>query len=225
MLTAAVMQPYFIPYAGYYRLFAATNLFVIFDCVQFPRRGWVHRNKFSNDGKEVWLTLPIEKCPQETLIKDLHFHKDAQNLLESQLCKIDCLKKLPLIFPELDKAIKNINKSVVDYIIDINKLICNHLNIEFNIIKSSTLDIDPELKAQDRILAILRALNANHYINPPGGRDLYDANIFQQNSIKLEFLSAYEGNFRSILERIIMEDKNTIREEIFNNCNSLILND
>ena len=43
--TMAIMQPYFIPYAGYFRLFAASDLFVIYDCVQFPRRGWVHRNK------------------------------------------------------------------------------------------------------------------------------------------------------------------------------------
>jgi hypothetical protein len=39
------MQPYFVPYAGYFRLFAASDLFVIYDCVQFPRRGWVHRNR------------------------------------------------------------------------------------------------------------------------------------------------------------------------------------
>jgi hypothetical protein len=43
--TIAVMQPYFIPYAGYFRLFAASDLFVIYDCVQFPRRGWVQRNR------------------------------------------------------------------------------------------------------------------------------------------------------------------------------------
>jgi hypothetical protein len=39
-VSVAIMQPYFIPYAGYFRLFAATDLFVIYDCVQFPRRGW-----------------------------------------------------------------------------------------------------------------------------------------------------------------------------------------
>ena len=43
MTTVAVMQPYFMPYAGYFRLFAAADVFVLFDCVQFPRRGWVHR--------------------------------------------------------------------------------------------------------------------------------------------------------------------------------------
>jgi hypothetical protein len=46
MATVAVMQPYFMPYAGYFRLFCAADVFVMFDCVQFRRRGWVHRNRF-----------------------------------------------------------------------------------------------------------------------------------------------------------------------------------
>jgi hypothetical protein len=60
----AIMQPYFLPYAGYFRLFAATDLFVVYECVQFPRRGWVHRNQLVNTaGAERWLTLPLEKVP------------------------------------------------------------------------------------------------------------------------------------------------------------------
>ena len=61
--TVAVMQPYFIPYAGYFRLFAASDLFVIYDCVQFPRRGWVHRNRLlDRSGKLRWLTLPLDRA-------------------------------------------------------------------------------------------------------------------------------------------------------------------
>src|SRR5437016_2188558 len=67
--TVAIMQPYFLPYAGYFRLFAASDLFVIYDCVQFPRRGWVHRNRLTDArGLERWLTLPLEKAPQHVLI-------------------------------------------------------------------------------------------------------------------------------------------------------------
>jgi len=72
----AVMQPYFYPYAGYFRLLAAAEIFVIFDDVQFPRRGRVHRCEVprpvggSNSALE-WLTLPLARQPRDTLIKDL----------------------------------------------------------------------------------------------------------------------------------------------------------
>src|SRR5712664_3774556 len=83
MTTVAVMQPYFVPYAGYYRLFTAADIFVAFDCVQFPRRGWVHRNQFPvAPGVTDWLTLPIQKCDRSTRIADLVFVPDAAAQLD-----------------------------------------------------------------------------------------------------------------------------------------------
>src|ERR1700750_1484658 len=84
--TVAIMQPYFFPYAGYFRLFAASDLFVVYDCVQFPRRGWVHRNRLIDaSGRLQWLTLPLEKAPQEVLIRDLRFPLNAAKLLAERL--------------------------------------------------------------------------------------------------------------------------------------------
>src|SRR4030081_3504667 len=84
--TVTIMQPYFIPYAGYFRLFAASDLFVIYDCVQFPRRGWVHRNKLLDaSGEARWLTLPLEKAPQSVLIQDLRFPPDAAEQLAERM--------------------------------------------------------------------------------------------------------------------------------------------
>ena len=72
---AAVLQ---VPYAGYFRLFAAADVFVAFDCVQFPRRGWVHRNRFAaSHGGLDWLTLPLRKCGRDTRIDELRFADDA----------------------------------------------------------------------------------------------------------------------------------------------------
>ena len=74
MTVVAVMQPYFMPYAGYFRLFAAADLVAIFDCVQFPRRGWVHRNRLpGRNGETQWLTLPLQKATTGTQINNLKF--------------------------------------------------------------------------------------------------------------------------------------------------------
>lgn len=56
------MQPYYYPYAGYFRLFAVSDIFVFLDCVQWNRRGRVHR--YESDGK--WITLPIKKTDRDT---------------------------------------------------------------------------------------------------------------------------------------------------------------
>src|SRR5689334_2859030 len=70
--TVAVMQPYFFPYAGYFRLFAQVDEFISFDCVQFRRRGRIHRTEVPGPGGSLqWLTLPLAYAPRETLIRDV----------------------------------------------------------------------------------------------------------------------------------------------------------
>ena len=93
MATVAIMQPYFFPYAGYFRLFAAADLFAIYDCVQFPRRGWVHRNRLpDSNGAAGGLTLPLEKAPRSAIISDLRFPADAIARLTRQLRRFPALQ-------------------------------------------------------------------------------------------------------------------------------------
>src|SRR5689334_25196809 len=82
----AVMQPYFFPFAGYFRLFATVDQFVIFDCVQFPRRGRVHRSQVPGpNGTTKWLTLPLARRPRDVLIRDLEFAPNAREQFDQRL--------------------------------------------------------------------------------------------------------------------------------------------
>src|SRR5580704_1381643 len=92
-LTVAIMQPYFFPYAGYFRLFAASDLFVFYDCVQFPRRGWVHRNKLiQRNTTSDWLTLPLAKTGRDTTrIMDLRFSENAQEKWAERMAEFPAL--------------------------------------------------------------------------------------------------------------------------------------
>lgn len=74
----AINQPYYNPYAGYFRLFAAADVFVFYDDVQFIKGGWIHRNKLR--GK--WDTLPIKKPHLGTLIKDLEWREGIDLVLK-----------------------------------------------------------------------------------------------------------------------------------------------
>jgi hypothetical protein len=80
--------------------------------------------------------------------------------------------------------------------------------------RSSSLRIDPAVRGQDRVLAIASRLGARTYVNPPGGRDLYDPTRFEAAGVALRFLSPYEGSFVSVAERLSVDDHATIRAEI-----------
>src|SRR5436190_13841364 len=120
----AIMQPYFIPYGGYFRLFATTDLFVVYDCVQFPRRSWVHRNQLRTAANELaWLTLPLLKQPMDVLIKELAFRSDAQDVWTEQLSKFPCVKQISQKYPDLFAKLTTLQSSPTDYIVDLLRAI------------------------------------------------------------------------------------------------------
>jgi len=212
--TVAIMQPYFIPYAGYFRLFAASDLFVIFDCVQFPRQGWVHRNRLVDiSGKERWLTLPLAKAPQKVLIRDLRFAPNA----EAEF--LHRLRPFSLAAPNLAagpviEALHSVDGRPVDYIVRLLERVVTYLGLPWTVIRSSSLNLPASFRGQDRILEIARRLGAGRYVNASGGLDLYQPAAFADAGIDLKFLPAYAGSTVSILGRILREDRTSLCGDI-----------
>lgn len=202
MTAIAIMQPYFLPYAGYFRLIAQTDVFVVYDCVQFPRRGWVHRNKLLDArGEEQWLTLPLQSAAQDVRIADLAFAADAQAALTERL------RPFPVTAREGPHAavlerLRCVEGRPVDYIVDLLEIASRTLKLSWNVIRSSSLAVPESFRAQDRILEIARRLGATRYVNAPGGRELYDAEAFSQAGIELRFLEPWTGAGGSILQRL-----------------------
>jgi hypothetical protein len=213
------MQPYFFPYAGYYRLFAAADIFVVLDCVQFPRRGWVHRNQFSNaNGESQWLTLPLVKGDRDTTrISDLKFPDNAQNLMEEQVRRFPILRNIERKEPQLASILSDFSVSPSQYLVRGLEWATERLGIKRPIVMSSTFEIPENLKAQDRIIEIARRMNAQHYINAPGGRDLYSTTAFEAAQLTLNFLPDYTGSYQSVLQRLLNESATSIAQEILQN--------
>lgn len=215
MKTVAVMQPYFFPYAGYFRLFAASDVFVLYDCVQFPRRGWVHRNRMvAQTGNLRWLTLPLEHAPREARIADLQFRPQAGMEIERQL------RRFPALVRDDDDAtswcaiVRDASGTPVDYLEKTLRLVCAQLGLETTILRSSALGLPEHLHGEERILAIAEALSADVYVNSPGGRELYSTSAFERHGVELRFLEPWEGSEVSMLQRMVEEESAAIADEI-----------
>ncbi len=206
------MQPYFAPYAGYFRLAAASDIFVIYDCVQFPRRGWVHRNKLPDAaGQQQWFTLPLEKAPQDTAISAMRFSDDTRTRIETAAQRFPDLRDqtVPLV-AHLHAA----EGSLASWLAESLIMTCRLLGLKSEFIRSSDLNLPDELKGQDRIIEIVKQLGGLSYVNAPGGRALYQEEAFRQQSLELTFLAPYEGDFGSILHRLQHEDPEQLAAEI-----------
>jgi hypothetical protein len=216
--TVAIMQPYFFPYAGYFRLLAQSDLFVIYDCVQFPRRGWVHRNKLLDiNGVPQWLTLPLLKASQDVLIRDLQFQMNFRVVLAKRLQHFPLPSHDPAMRAELMDVLLDTEKSVIDYIVSTMSYVAHRLGLPWSVIRSSSLEVPETFRGQDRIIEIARRVGAHRYINSPGGRDLYDSEAFFKEGMELHVLPPYNGPNASILGRLLVEDAGMLRREIVSN--------
>lgn len=211
----AIMQPYFVPYAGYFRLLAATDLFVIYDCVQFPRRGWVHRNQLPDThGRASWLTLPLAKAPQDVLIRDLAFCSEAETVLAERLRPFPLPAERNEAFASLLASLLVIDRPPVDYLVATLERTARELRLPWQVLRSSSLAIAPELRGQERILEIARRLGAKRYVNASGGQLLYDRKAFEAAGIELRFLSDYVGPNWSVLWRLASEGAAPLSRDI-----------
>ena len=212
MTSIAVMQPYFIPYAGYFRLFTETDLVCVFDCVQFPRRGLVHRNRLPGVvGQEQWLTLPIAKTSMSVRISDLTFSENASKKLADRCRAFPILRSAN--YPLYD-AMLNPAGDTVNYLINLLSIACKEMNIPFNVVRTSALKIPTAFTGQDRVLEVCRKFGANKYVNLSGGRKLYDRELFGRHGIELKLLEPWLGSSWSILYRLLKEPASSVAAEI-----------
>ena len=61
MKKISIMQPYFMPYIGYFQLINSCDEFIIYDNIQYTKKGWINRNRILSNGQDHLITLPIKK--------------------------------------------------------------------------------------------------------------------------------------------------------------------
>ncbi len=212
----AVMQPYFFPYAGYYRLLSMVDHFVIYDCVQFPRRGRVHRTEvIGPSGAIEWLTLPLARQPRDTLIRNLAYAPDARAIFDARLARYawhasGCGEARERILAHLHRPLVSVNDDLEAGL----RLVAELLGLTPIISRSSSLGLPPTLRAQERMIAAVRAVGGTHYVNAPGGRAFYSAASFDSAGLKLSFLTPYEGPSRYFLPALLTLPLPTIIADI-----------
>lgn len=205
-MIAGIMQPYFFPYIGYFQLIDAVDKFVVFDDVNYIKKGWINRNRVIVNGSEFLLTLPIEKLSQNKLIKDIYIFEPAQSKNKILQTIEHCYKKAPNFnnaFTIVEELVLSPENNLSDYLQTIIKGMCKHLEIATPFIKSSDINKINELKGQHKIIDICKTINADVYINAIGGKSIYDEVEFANEGIKLLFIQTKNIKYEQYNNEVI----------------------
>jgi hypothetical protein len=188
----AIMQPYFLPYIGYFQLINAVDIFVVYDNIEYTKKGWINRNRILVNGKDDFITLPLKKDSDYSHINQRFLADSFEQEKQKMLRKIkECYLKAPNIqevYAVIEEIFSFNSTNLFEFIFNSIKVICNYLKIETKFIISSEVNINHILKAEEKVLAICKNQKAITYVNPFGGLTLYDHSNFKQNQIKLQFI-------------------------------------
>jgi hypothetical protein len=224
----AIMQPYFFPYIGYFSLIKSADKWIVFDSVQFIRHGWIERNRILKpDEGWQYIKVPLLKHSRETLIKDVRInnHEDWKKRLFRQL---EHYRKKALYYNDVVLFLEDALNIATDSIVSLNthllSRVCSYLDIRFNheIFSEMAMEINQVDHPGDWALHISKALGASKYINPGGGKNLFDKNKFHESSIDLKILktnlqeysqnrTAFESGL-SIIDVMMFNSKEAIHQ-------------
>jgi len=195
-----IMQPYFFPYIGYFQLINAVDEFVIYDNIEFTKKGWINRNRILVNGQDSFITIPLKKDSDYLDVGD-RFLADSWSLDRKKMLNriIESYRKAPMfdsVYPVIEKCIlfeqSNLFKFILNSLIQTKE----YLEISTSFLISSALSIDHALKADKKVIAICKARKAKMYVNPIGGVQLYMKEDFKNEGIDLHFLRANDVRYR-----------------------------
>jgi hypothetical protein len=221
-----IMQPYFLPYFGYFQLMAAVDIFVVYDNIKFTKKGWINRNRLLLNGQDSIFSLPIKKDSDSLDIvqRVLSTEYNRKKLLAQFNGAYHKAPYFDATFQLLERVVDFSSENLFEYIKNSLIELCRHLEINTEIRISSSIPIDHSLKSQNKVLAICEAMNANIYINAYGGTELYDKKDFRKNGIDLRFIKSepFEYDqfnnpfvpFLSIIDVLMFNHINIVKERI-----------
>jgi hypothetical protein len=209
----AIMQPYFFPYLGYFQLIAAVDKFILYDNLNYIKKGWMHRNRILHKGQApLWINVPVAGRSSFAKIRDVVVAQPGKwaAVLRKQLYLNYCKAAYyPEVTALLDQALPALAPRLVDVNVAVIRAVAAYLGLATDLSADSIrydafeaevaqhgegvlAHYQPDFAAPDvktlRSLFICRQEGATAFINAIGGRALYDKAVFARHGVALSFV-------------------------------------
>lgn len=187
------MQPYFLPYIGYWQLLAAADQFVLYDQIQYTKKGWINRNRFLLNGRDEVFTLPLRKAPEglDVVQREVAPEFDPNKLLARWRGAYQRAPHFAETIALMERVLSCADRNLFAFVRHSICTVSAHLGIHTPIVTSSDLPADATAgRGAEKVLGICRAEGATCYLNPIGGMELYDREAFVRRGVALQFLRA-----------------------------------
>ena len=237
LIILSAHQPVYLPWLGLFHKIALSDIYCVFDIVQYQRRDFNNRNKIKTSTGPIWLTVPVQSSGRldSNMANISNIEIISNGWQKKHLKSIELnYKKAPYFdeyFCGLERILGNPYQYLVDLNFDLLLFLLGVLNINTKIIKAS--DYSFRGTKSDLVLDMCTQLDANIYIFGKQGKDYADINAFKSKGVHPYFQSynhpkynQIKGEFEpfmSVLDLIFNHGKASKEIMMSNNVNRLEL--
>lgn len=195
-MTLGIMQPYFMPYIGYWQLMAAVDEYVVYDDVNYIKGGWVSRNRILMSGKPYMFTIKLNGASPNKLFNEIEIR---DNFVKFRKMLQSCYAKAPY-FADTMQLMEQVysceQRDLGHFMLNQFQMVLDYLQCDTKLILSSELTKDNTLRGAEKVKHICKLLGADTYYNAIGGRELYDKSDFAVQGVDLKFVQTLSVQYK-----------------------------
>jgi hypothetical protein len=184
-----ILQPGYIPWLGFFEQLYKSDVFVIYDDVQYDKGSWRNRNRIKTANGVQWLTVPVRlnfdehsKVNKVRIDNNHDWRKKHFSSIKQSYSKSPFFKKYSPVFEDAFSR-------PWEYLIDLDMFFINRikdiLGLSRKIVISSSLNISGN--RIDRLINICKYYKADVFYEGASGRDYIDPTVFLNHGILVRF--------------------------------------
>lgn len=184
-MVVSIMQPYFLPYLGYWQLINASSVFILFDDVNYIKKGFIDRNTifFKQELKKV--KIRIVNASQNRAINQHEILESPAELMPIIERAYSEYEQYQVVLPILRAVLEYPERNLALFVENSIKTLCLYFGIHTRIERSSSFSISASGK--ERIIPLVKGVGGSTYLNMEGGRFMYDKSEFSEAGLDLSF--------------------------------------
>jgi hypothetical protein len=205
---AAIHQPNYIPWLGYFFKIAHSDKFVFLDIVAYSSGSFVNRNSIKTPNGPAWLTVPVVKSGR---FGQLVGEVETSNIqpwagrhlatLQSNYGRAPYFKEtLALLEPHF-RAATDKRKSLSNFNIEVICSIATYLRINTQFIRASELNVSGH--KTELLLDICRVVGATTYLAGTGGKSYQEDEKFVHAGITPLFSSFSQRSYPQLFGEFV----------------------
>jgi hypothetical protein len=187
---AVILQPSYLPWLGYFAQLYRSDVFVVYDDVQFDKHGWRNRNRIKSSQGAQWLTVPVRTSGQNRPLNRTVTIDHAQNWRKKHLESLRQNYAKAPYFTDYIGLFEDLYArewtGLFGLVMAGFHALMGALRLERDIVYSSELSIDAE-DPVERLIGICRAVKATRFFEGAAGKDYICDERFESAGIAIEY--------------------------------------